>query len=607
MPVAMKTLYPPLSSLIGASVQPSEDVRFDSEDVRFDSEDVRFDAVEMRLGGHQILRDISLTLRRRETVAIVGESGCGKTTLLKLIIGLLEPTAGRVIILGKDIASMDNREQCSLRRHFGFLFQAAALFDSMSVADNIAFGLRAQGILPDREIRPIVQQKLADVGLAQSVAAMFPAELSGGMRKRVGLARALAVNPEFMLFDEPTTGLDPIMSDVINDLILKVKRDLGITAILVTHEMQTVRKVADRVIMLAAVHQIDPDQPQILFDGPVAQFLNSTDPCIRRFIEGNASGLDSGGPTVPAAPNFDQGFQQNAPVQKEAESPLRWIVPQILSPTQELLPTTPKPQTIAPVESPLNRKPPVLEKPEIVLEPIKVEAQVVTVAPPSLDQIPGQLTLSLASSPIVQDWELGKDFLPELPPKPDPTPVADLILPLREVDIVAQRIDACPLPLENGPDNLSVAVAKSPSASEPWNLGEEFLGPDLIEKEVVPLAQTAPTDNRVEVLREPGDALEQTRFEGNSLTQPMESEGPERFDEEPPPPLLDQVPLFDQAPLLDQVPFLDEPGTDSMVLEEPRRNSVLGEDAAADGVENSGIEEDRPIALNPTASLEQSP
>ena len=579
MPVAMKTLYPPLSSLIGASVQPSEDVRFDSEDVRFD-------AVEMRLGGHQILRDISLTLRRRETVAIVGESGCGKTTLLKLIIGLLEPTAGRVIILGKDIASMDNREQCSLRRHFGFLFQAAALFDSMSVADNIAFGLRAQGILPDREIRPIVQQKLADVGLAQSVAAMFPAELSGGMRKRVGLARALAVNPEFMLFDEPTTGLDPIMSDVINDLILKVKRDLGITAILVTHEMQTVRKVADRVIMLAAVHQIDPDQPQILFDGPVAQFLNSTDPCIRRFIEGNASGLDSGGPTVPAAPNFDQGFQQNAPVQKEAESPLRWIVPQILSPTQELLPTTPKPQTIAPVESPLNRKPPVLEKPEIVLEPIKVEAQVVTVAPPSLDQIPGQLTLSLASSPIVQDW---------------------VWLCRQHFAVWPYLVDACPLPLENGPDNLSVAVAKSPSASEPWNLGEEFLGPDLIEKEVVPLAQTAPTDNRVEVLREPGDALEQTRFEGNSLTQPMESEGPERFDEEPPPPLLDQVPLFDQAPLLDQVPFLDEPGTDSMVLEEPRRNSVLGEDAAADGVENSGIEEDRPIALNPTASLEQSP
>lgn len=603
MPVAMKTLYPPLSSLIGASVIPSEDVRFDSEDVRFD-------AVEMRLGGHQILRDISLTLRRRETVAIVGESGCGKTTLLKLIIGLLEPTAGRVIILGKDIASMDNREQCSLRRHFGFLFQAAALFDSMSVADNIAFGLRAQGILPDREIRPIVQQKLADVGLAQSVAAMFPAELSGGMRKRVGLARALAVNPEFMLFDEPTTGLDPIMSDVINDLILKVKRDLGITAILVTHEMQTVRKVADRVIMLAAVHQIDPDQPQILFDGPVAQFLNSTDPCIRRFIEGNASGLDSGGPTVPAAPNVDQGFQQNAPVQKDAESPLRWIVPQILSPTPELLPTTLttlKPQTIAPVESPLNRKPPVLEKPEIVLKPIKVEAQVVTVAPPSLDQVPGQLTLSLASSPIVQGWELGKEFLPEPPPKPDPAPVADLLLPPREVDIVAQRIDACPLPLENGPDNLSVAVAKSPLASEPWNLGEEFLGPDLIEKEVVPLAQTAPTDNRVEVLREPGDALEQTRFEGNSLTQPMESEGPERFDEEPPPPLLDQAPLLAQMPLLGQMPHLDEPGTDSMVLEEPRRNSVLGEDAAADGVENSGIEEDRPIALNPTASLEQSP
>jgi phospholipid/cholesterol/gamma-HCH transport system ATP-binding protein len=174
----MTTLFPPLISLIGSSSQPSEDVRFEG--------------VGLKLGDQQILRGINLTLKRRETVAIVGESGCGKTTLLKLLIGLLAPTQGQVVFRGKSIAAMDSREQSFLRRHFGFLFQAAALFDSMSVADNIAFGLRAQGILPEKDILPIIGKMLSDVGLSPGVADKFPAELSGGMRKRVGLARALA-------------------------------------------------------------------------------------------------------------------------------------------------------------------------------------------------------------------------------------------------------------------------------------------------------------------------------------------------------------------------------------------------------------------------------
>ncbi len=582
----MNTLSPPLSSLIGAPSQPSDEVRFD--------------AVEMRLGGQQILRNITLSLKRGETVAIVGESGCGKTTLLKLILGLLEPSKGRIIVLGKDIATMDNREQSSLRRHFGFLFQAAALFDSMNVSDNIAFGLRAQGILRDREILPIIQQKLAEVGLAKGVASMFPAELSGGMRKRVGLARALALNPEFMLFDEPTTGLDPIMSDVINDLILKVKRNLGITAILVTHEMQTVRKVADRVIMLAAVHQIDADQSQILFDGPVAQFLHSTDPRIRRFIEGNAGGLDSPRPVVPVAHSYDKAFKQNIPVpEKDSAPPLRWIVPQILAPTMESLPilakTHPAPTADATVVSPPKGTAPVPEKPVIPLEPIEVEAQLITVAPASLDLIPGQFSLNLASSPIVQDWELGKEFLPEPKAPAEPTPVAASLLPPPVVDVDATMIHACPLPLENGPESLTVALAKSPSAIEPWNLGEEFLGSGPIPSEVVPFGEMAPADNRVESPKVSGERVEPIRFEDSSLATPSESVEQVNLLEEPFPPMGDQVPL------------LDEPRTDSMVLEEAQGRFLAGEADYPEIAETPSLANEEQLPENPNASLEQSP
>ncbi len=576
----MNTLYPPLSSLIGASTQPAEDVRFE--------------AVDMRLGGHQILRNINLSLRRRETVAIVGESGCGKTTLLKLMIGLLEPSQGRVIVLGKDIARMDNREQCSLRRHFGFLFQAAALFDSMSVADNIAFGLRAQGILPDRDIRPIIQQKLSEVGLSQSVALMFPAELSGGMRKRVGLARALALNPEFMLFDEPTTGLDPIMSDVINDLIIKVKSELGITAILVTHEMQTVRKVADRVIMLAAVHQLGTDQSQILFDGPVAQFLNSNDPRIRRFIEGNARGWEANGTGVPLASASNQGPRPITPGPvhgKEGDTPLRWIVPQILVPTLEPSPTSAKAKAIPSVPSP-HKTTPVPEKPGITSE---VEIPAVTVAPASVDQIPGQLTLAVASSQIVQDFELGKEFLPESKAIAESAPLAHTVVPPKGVEVIPERVNAWPLPVDNGPENQSVDQTQPSSPWEHSSLGEEYLPIGVVQSKAVPLTQNLPHPKPVEALREPGEGLDPSGFEDDSLA------GPPHF--------LDQGDSIGEPvpPISNQVPSLTEPRSDSMVLEEPQGIFQHREANPVDVLETSGVDEDGSISGKPNTSLEQSP
>jgi|GEM_PF-21603 len=298
------------------------------------ADDFVFDGIHLDLGDQPILRDISLAFRRRETVAIIGESGCGKTTLLKIMIGLLAPTQGTAWFRGKSLAGMSSREQIALRRNFGFLFQAAALFDSMSVYDNIAFGLRTQGVLSEGEIQPIVEKQLEEVGLSASVGEKFPSELSGGMRKRVGLARALALNPEFMLFDEPTTGLDPVMTDVINELILKVRRNLGITGILVTHEMRTVRKVADRVIMLAPLASLEPNENQVLFDGSVAELDLCPDQRIRSFIQGDSQG---GAKALARKPVQEiQRLPQllsPQPVNSLPERPmagLRWIDPEAL-------------------------------------------------------------------------------------------------------------------------------------------------------------------------------------------------------------------------------------------------------------------------------------
>jgi phospholipid/cholesterol/gamma-HCH transport system ATP-binding protein len=234
-----------------------------------------------------VLRGISLGIPRGQTIAVIGESGCGKTVLLKLLIGLLRPTSGRVVFDGQEIGRLSDRELTRQRLRFGFLFQGAALFDSLSVFDNVAFGLREQS-LNETQIRDIVRQRLKEVGLPESVESKKPAELSGGMRKRVGLARALAINPEVMLYDEPTTGLDPIMTDVINELVLQVRRQHPVTSVVVTHEMKTVYKVADRVVMLFPLSRLAPGEPQILFDGTPEELRQCPEPRVQQFIEGQA-------------------------------------------------------------------------------------------------------------------------------------------------------------------------------------------------------------------------------------------------------------------------------------------------------------------------------
>src|SRR5262249_46495150 len=223
-----------------------------------------------------------------QTLVVIGESGCGKTVFLKLIIGLLRPSSGRVLFDGRVLADLNDRELTKQRLRFGFLFQSAALFDSLTVYDNVAFGLQELGALADSQIRDRVRQGLQEVGLPPEVETKKPAELSGGMKKRVGLARALAIDPEVMLYDEPTTGLDPIMSDVINELIVQTRRRHPVTSLVVTHDMKTVRKVADRVVMLFPLTRLKAGESQILYDGTPAELEQCPDHRVRQFIEGEA-------------------------------------------------------------------------------------------------------------------------------------------------------------------------------------------------------------------------------------------------------------------------------------------------------------------------------
>jgi phospholipid/cholesterol/gamma-HCH transport system ATP-binding protein len=249
---------------------------------------IALERVSMQFGSQRVLHDITLNIERGKTLVVIGESGCGKTVLLKLIIGLLRPTSGRVTFDSRVLVDLSERELTRQRLRFGFLFQGAALFDSLSVYENVAFGPRMQGRLPEREVRLRVRQRLQEVGLPPGVESKKPAELSGGMRKRVGLARALALDPEVMLYDEPTTGLDPIMSDVINELILQTRRRHPVTSIVITHDMKTVLKVADRVVMLYPRARLKSDEPQVLFDGTPAELQHCPDARVRQFVEGEA-------------------------------------------------------------------------------------------------------------------------------------------------------------------------------------------------------------------------------------------------------------------------------------------------------------------------------
>jgi len=244
--------------------------------------------VSMGFRYQSVLRDINLAVPRGETLCIIGESGCGKTVMLKLIIGLLHPSRGSVYFDGRDVRSLGGRELVKMRLRFGFLFQMAALFDSLTVFDNVAFGLREHHYCDEEHVRQIVAERLREVGLPAEIESKKPAELSGGQRKRVGLARALAIGPEVMLYDEPTTGLDPIMSDVINELILQTQRGKKTTGVVVTHDMKTVTKVADRVVVLYPLARLEPDEPQILYDGPPQALESCPDPRVVQFVRGEA-------------------------------------------------------------------------------------------------------------------------------------------------------------------------------------------------------------------------------------------------------------------------------------------------------------------------------
>jgi len=249
---------------------------------------VRIERLGVHFGRQEVLRRIDLSVVRGQTVAVIGESGCGKTVLLKAIIGLLRPSQGTVYFAGRDLLKMSEKDLTRERRRLGFLFQQAALFDSMTVAQNVAFPLRQHSSRPEKEIQQIVLARLAEVGLPEDVLGKKPAELSGGMRKRVGLARALVLEPELMLYDEPTTGLDPIMGDVINELILSTRRRHPVTSIVVTHDMRTAQKVADRAVMLYPASRLRPGEPQVLFDGPPEGLATAADPRVRQFVEGEA-------------------------------------------------------------------------------------------------------------------------------------------------------------------------------------------------------------------------------------------------------------------------------------------------------------------------------
>ncbi len=235
-----------------------------------------------------ILNHIQLSIPRGQTVAMIGESGCGKTMLLKSIVGLMQPTGGQVLFEARDIHGLNDIEMTDLRKKFGFVFQNAALFDSMTIGQNVAFPLIQHSLASGRDIHRIVCDRLAEVGLPENVIPKRPSQLSGGMRKRVGLARALVLEPELMLYDEPTTGLDPIMSDVINELMLRTRLKAGVTSLIVTHDMRTARKVADRVVMLYPFARLKKGENQIIFDGPPEELDTCKDKRVKQFVNGEA-------------------------------------------------------------------------------------------------------------------------------------------------------------------------------------------------------------------------------------------------------------------------------------------------------------------------------
>ncbi|MGC8625285.1 MAG: ABC transporter ATP-binding protein [Phycisphaerae bacterium] len=241
---------------------------------------IRFENVHKRFGPLIVLDGLNLDIPADQTTVIIGPSGTGKSVLLKHIVGLLKPDSGKIYFHGQRIDNLREAEMEPLRKCFGFLFQLGALFDSMTIGENIAFPLRQHGGFTEARIRAIVYEKLSIVGLA-GLEAKMPADLSGGQRKRVALARAVAMNPEVILYDEPTTGLDPIRADVINELILQIQKQFKGTGIVVTHDMASAFKVADQIVMLL--------HGKIVYRGTPDEIRGCPDPEVQRFIQGRAS------------------------------------------------------------------------------------------------------------------------------------------------------------------------------------------------------------------------------------------------------------------------------------------------------------------------------
>jgi phospholipid/cholesterol/gamma-HCH transport system ATP-binding protein len=243
---------------------------------------IKLEGLVKRFGDKTVLDGIDLEVGRGESVVVIGGSGVGKSVMLKCILGLMAPDEGTILIDGRNATRLSSADRSEINQQFGMLFQGAALFDSIPVWENVGFGL-IQGQRLDRDAaKKIAIDKLASVGLGAEVGELFPAELSGGMQKRVALARAIASEPEIIFFDEPTTGLDPIMADVINDLIAKITREMGATALSITHDMASARKIADRIAMLY--------KGKIIWSGPTADIDTTDNPYVAQFVNGHAQG-----------------------------------------------------------------------------------------------------------------------------------------------------------------------------------------------------------------------------------------------------------------------------------------------------------------------------
>lgn len=238
--------------------------------------------VKKSFGPKKVLDGVNLTIEKGTSLVVIGGSGTGKSVMIKSVLGIIRPDDGRILVDGEDVTHLRGRARDRVMKKFGMLFQGAALFDSLPVWENVAFGLIQGHGMRRKQARDIAIQKLAKVGLGEDVAYLSPAELSGGMQKRVGLARAIAADPEIIFFDEPTTGLDPIMADVINELVVSTVKDVGATTLSITHDMASARKISDRIAML--------NGGKIIWEGPTGEIDRSANPYVDQFIHGRAQG-----------------------------------------------------------------------------------------------------------------------------------------------------------------------------------------------------------------------------------------------------------------------------------------------------------------------------